>query len=46
VASSIAATAKDVLWGSTPMRTFMDAHLRFGQASVPSACAKDIPTTS
>jgi hypothetical protein len=45
VASSTAATATDALWGSTPMRTFMGAHLRFGWTSVPSACAKDIPTS-
>ncbi len=33
-------------WGSTPIRTFMDVHLRFGRTSVPPAFAKDIPTTS
>ena len=45
LASSTAATATDVLWGSTPISTFMGAHLRFGRTSVPSARAKDIPTS-
>ena len=45
VASSTAATATEPLWGSTPMRTFMGAYLRFGRISAPSACAKDIPTS-
>jgi hypothetical protein len=45
VASSMAATATEPLWGSTPIKTFMGAHLRFGWTSVPSACAKDIPTS-
>ena len=30
MASSIAATATDALWGSTPIRTFMRMHLHFG----------------
>ena len=33
MASSTAATATDALWGSTPMRTFMRTHLRFGRTS-------------
>jgi hypothetical protein len=33
VASSTAATANDTLWGSTPIRTFMGAHLRFAPTS-------------
>ena len=45
MASSTAATATDALWGSTPIRTFMSAHLRFGRTSLPSARAKDIPTS-
>ena len=36
-ASSTAATATDALWGSTPMSTFMRAHLRFGRTSAVSA---------
>ena len=43
MASSTAATANDALWGSTPIKTFMSAHLRFGRTTVPSAWAKDIP---
>ncbi len=38
MASSTAATAKDVLWGSTPIRIFMGVHLRFGQTSVCGFC--------
>src|SRR5215213_10111920 len=34
LASSIAATATDALWGSTPISTFMRAYLRFGRTSV------------
>jgi hypothetical protein len=45
VLRSAAARAKDALWGSNPIRTFMGAHLRFGRTSVPSACAKDTPTS-
>jgi hypothetical protein len=33
VASSIAATATEALWGSTPISTFMRAYLRFGRTS-------------
>jgi hypothetical protein len=47
VASSIAATANDALWGSTPIKTsIMRAYLRFGRTCVPSACTEDIPTSS
>jgi len=47
VASSSAATANEPLWGSTPIRTSMSAHLRFGRTPMPpsSACAKGIPTS-
>jgi hypothetical protein len=37
VASSSAATANDLLWGSTPIKTFMRAYLRFGRTSAISA---------
>ena len=30
MASSTAATATEPLWGSTPIKTFTSAHLRFG----------------
>ena len=33
MASSSAATAIDALWGSTPISTFMGAHLRFDRTS-------------
>ena len=46
MASSSAATAKDALWGSTPIKTFMGAHTSVSVGPSPSACAKDIPTTS
>ena len=50
VASSITATAKDALWGSTPMSTFMRMHAPPFRSdllgpSPPSARAKDIPTS-
>src|SRR5215203_2091596 len=37
LASSTAATATDALWGSTPIRTFMRAYLRFGRTSAIGA---------
>src|SRR5215207_2660937 len=37
LASSTAATATDALWGSTPMSTFMRAHLRFDRTSAIDA---------
>jgi hypothetical protein len=46
LASSIAATANDVLWGSTPIRTSMSARTSVSVGPLPLACAKDIPTTS
>ena len=42
--SSTAARATDALWGSTPISTFMRAHLRVGRISLALACVKDTPT--
>jgi hypothetical protein len=46
VASSIAATATEPLWGSTPISTFMSARTSVSVGSPPpSARAKGIPTS-
>jgi len=47
LASSIAPTATEPLWGSTPISTFMSARasVSVGPPSPPSACAKGIPTS-
>jgi hypothetical protein len=47
VASSTAATATDVLWGWTPIKTFMSARTSVLVGSLPLllACAEDIPTS-
>jgi hypothetical protein len=45
VASSMAATATDALWGSTPIKTFMSARTSVSVGPSPSTRAKDIPTS-
>ena len=37
MASSIAATAKDALWGSTPIKTFMSARTSVSVGALPLA---------
>jgi hypothetical protein len=44
-ASSTTATATDALWGSTPIKTFMRACTSVSVGPLPSARAKDIPTS-
>ena len=45
VASSMAATATELLWASTPIKTFMSARTSVSVGPSPSTRAKDIPTS-